>query len=302
MTWILPKQLISAYALATEELISDSEEQSRICAQSLFLRSKVSPARTWSAKWRRDSWTAHLSGRILKLSLGERFLAEWTSSLAVTHASHLVPPGSVSAQTIPDTSGHSSQTEFDFFDRDSASLRMSKDTSVSASEMSLANWNQWVTRCRGEYSLRVNAARLTNANECLSWPTATARDWKDGTAQSCQNVPANGLLGRVVHQNISTHGNRPELWATPRAEMDSGACPSGVKRGDLCSQAGGVLNARLDRNFNGPPSRLDYAKLCVTCDNRTDELRLLGNGVVPATATLAFQTLLAELLNTQGNL
>jgi len=32
------------------------------------------------------------------------------------------------------------------------------------------------------------------------------------------------------------------------------------------------------------------------CDNRTDELRLLGNGVVPATATLAFQTLLDELL------
>jgi hypothetical protein len=30
--------------------------------------------------------------------------------------------------------------------------------------------------------------------------------------------------------------------------------------------------------------------------NRTDELRLLGNGVVPATATLAFQTLIAELL------
>jgi len=39
-----------------------------------------------------------------------------------------------------------------------------------------------------------------------------------------------------------------------------------------------------------------YSELCLTCDNRTDELRLLGNGVVPATATLAFQTLLAELL------
>jgi site-specific DNA-cytosine methylase len=36
--------------------------------------------------------------------------------------------------------------------------------------------------------------------------------------------------------------------------------------------------------------------------NRTDELRLLGNGVVPATATLAFQTLLAKLLYTQPNL
>jgi hypothetical protein len=35
--------------------------------------------------------------------------------------------------------------------------------------------------------------------------------------------------------------------------------------------------------------------LYVTCDNRTDELRLLGNGVVPATAALAFRTLLCDL-------
>ena len=33
-----------------------------------------------------------------------------------------------------------------------------------------------------------------------------------------------------------------------------------------------------------------------TCTNRTDELRLLGNGVVPATAALAFETLLKEVL------
>ena len=37
--------------------------------------------------------------------------------------------------------------------------------------------------------------------------------------------------------------------------------------------------------------RLDDAELYVTCDNRMDELRLLGNGVVPATAELAFRTL-----------
>ena len=53
----------------------------------------------------------------------------------------------------------------------------------------------------------------------------------------------------------------------------------------------------MGRNPDGTASGMDYAELCVTCDNRTDELRLLGNGVVPATATLAFQTLLAELLN-----
>jgi hypothetical protein len=41
---------------------------------------------------------------------------------------------------------------------------------------------------------------------------------------------------------------------------------------------------------------MDYAELCVTCDNRTDELRLLGNGVVPATAERAFRVLIKELL------
>lgn len=52
----------------------------------------------------------------------------------------------------------------------------------------------------------------------------------------------------------------------------------------------------LGGDADGTASGMDYAELSVTCDNRTDELRLLGNGVVPATATLAFQTLLAELL------
>ncbi len=51
----------------------------------------------------------------------------------------------------------------------------------------------------------------------------------------------------------------------------------------------------LGRDADGTASGLDYAELCVTCDNRTDELRLLGNGVVPATAALAFQTLLNGL-------
>jgi hypothetical protein len=46
---------------------------------------------------------------------------------------------------------------------------------------------------------------------------------------------------------------------------------------------------------DGPSSGLDDAELCVSCDSRVDELRLLGNGVVPATAALAFRTLLDEI-------
>ena len=52
----------------------------------------------------------------------------------------------------------------------------------------------------------------------------------------------------------------------------------------------------LGGDADGSASGLDYAELCVTCDNRTDELRLLGNGVVPATAERAFRVLIKELL------
>jgi hypothetical protein len=37
------------------------------------------------------------------------------------------------------------------------------------------------------------------------------------------------------------------------------------------------------------------AWLYSACDNRIDELRLLGNGVVPATAKLAFTELMKQI-------
>jgi DNA (cytosine-5)-methyltransferase 1 len=50
----------------------------------------------------------------------------------------------------------------------------------------------------------------------------------------------------------------------------------------------------LGRDIDGSSGRMDYAELCVAGDNRTNELRLLGNGVVPATAELAYRTLARE--------
>ena len=66
----------------------------------------------------------------------------------------------------------------------------------------------------------------------------------------------------------------------------------GSNRGDQECQTKPPLGGDAD----GSASGLDYAELCVTCDNRTDELRLLGNGVVPATAERAFRVLIKELL------
>ena len=93
------------------------------------------------------------------------------------------------------------------------------------------------------------------------------------------------------------------------SECGSGevAADSGCKEGTGDQQAtipddqgsNGVIRQTqpsLGGDADGLASGMDYAQLCITCDNRTDELRLLGNGVVPATAERAFRTLIRELL------
>ena len=42
-------------------------------------------------------------------------------------------------------------------------------------------------------------------------PTPTSRDHKDGSAQSCSNVPVNSLLGRAVHMPTPTANRRNGL-------------------------------------------------------------------------------------------
>lgn len=41
--------------------------------------------------------------------------------------------------------------------------------------------------------------RRTGESASHLWPTATARDYKDGTAKSCANTPINRLLERAIH-------------------------------------------------------------------------------------------------------
>lgn len=58
----------------------------------------------------------------------------------------------------------------------------------------------------------------------------------------------------------------------------------------------GQTESEVGGDVDGPSGGMDYGLLCCSSDNRTDELRLLGNGVVPATAAKAFVTLMEELL------
>jgi hypothetical protein len=178
-TWILPKQLHTlACALDTAALNLDSNEQSQICAQSLFVRSKPSPSQIWLRKWTRDSWTRHLSGRILRPSLGERFVTAWTSSLGDILASPSAQPASAKESKTRGISGRGLQMAFDFSDPGSASLRTSKDISAWGCPTSSKTWQEWVIERRGAYSARLKSAHRTSESGCSSWPTAATRDYK----------------------------------------------------------------------------------------------------------------------------
>ena len=64
------------------------------------------------------------------------------------------------------------------------------------------------------------AVQIYKEESRTTWPTPTARDWKDGSAKACANVPSNCLLGREVHKypdqtNVNTNGNPDELYLNP---------------------------------------------------------------------------------------
>lgn len=78
----------------------------------------------------------------------------------------------------------------------------------------------------------------------------------------------------------------------------SKAClwPSGPYREQKSWEPPRTIESTLGRDVNGTSDRMDHAKLHAACDSWVDELRLLGNGVIPKVAELAF-----KLLWTQRN-
>jgi hypothetical protein len=107
-------------------------------------------------------------------------VTEWTCLWPVIPASHSAQQGNDSEQKTLVTSGHTSPDQFELFAPDSVSSRMSKDTSALDSAKSLESWKRSVIKRRGEYSLRVKLAHLTNASGCSSWPTAAVMDTMGG--------------------------------------------------------------------------------------------------------------------------
>jgi len=93
--------------------------------------------------------------------------------------------------------------------------------------------------------------------------------------------------------------------SSQQEQSKSGGGDCGTLResnGEIKQSMGDPVDGTTDGVDISELSGLNHSELAEICewmvktDNRTDELRLLGNGVVPATAERAFRTLLTELI------
>jgi hypothetical protein len=184
-------------------------------------------------KWKRDSWTQHLFGRILKPSLGKAFEIEWTSLLAATPASHSAQQESEPEKTTQDTFGPGLQMELLQCDQNYVSLKTSKDISRWGCPTLSKTWQEWVTERRGAYSARLNAVRRTSASGCLSWPSPVATEVRQGFQDRSRGMKGSQESlttvvlknGQAAQGNPSTHGSRPESWSTPTVTDASAMSP-----------------------------------------------------------------------------
>jgi DNA (cytosine-5)-methyltransferase 1 len=119
-----------------------------------------------------------------------------------------------------------------------------------------------------------------------------------GRASGYVNGAATKDIGAGCVDGNEAMGNssrqRCEQDSALRGEQQPSRTSEECGTGDA-EEPDGQVEPPLGRDPHGPAGGLGYAELRVTCDNRTDELRLLGNGVVPATAERAFRVLIQQL-------
>ena len=213
--WIIPKNL-SMYRSAqdTGALISDSQELSELCAQSLLWRSKPSQPSTWSKRLKPGTLMSALSSQTLKPSHGSSIVGEWISSQEASLVSHLAQPADEQETATLDTCGPTLPTQLDAWGTlPLFSWKTSRGSSAASSQaqsgqtqrvrpfscMSSESWRGWVIKQRREYSARARSVRPISESGCLSWGVA----------------PISARQGEGLSMRCSGRQSEGEGWPTP---------------------------------------------------------------------------------------
>jgi len=191
-------------------------------------------------------------------------------------------------------------------------IRHNSDDGGDSSKLALASGLGGAAGLSGPFPRHEGqSGESDDGGDQAAWPSRPGEQqyaWEPprvvGNAESRQdNGREPGDMGEEASQggcgDDATDGAGEDMADSHR--VDRSAPAEGREHDRQAGPAGEELVQRqtqppLGGDTDGPAGGLDYAQLCVTCDNRTDELRLLGNGVVPATAERAFRTLIKELL------
>ena len=162
-------------------------------------------------------YVQHLCGLMPKPSLHQSFVEKYTASLPDIPVSHFQVQESEKAKKTQDTCGPTSEAMSGQLDLFGAFSRMSEVTPRWGYGESCPIWKKMVTERSGDCSQRRKQARLTNASDASSWPTASARDHKGGyTGGRIRNGKVSMDTLDVAVQ-AHTDGGILSNWPTPRA-------------------------------------------------------------------------------------
>jgi hypothetical protein len=172
----------------------------------------------------------------------------------------------------------------------------------------------------GPYKTEIKDGRFVSYhNNTVDNPVAYGANLKDAVTAKWATPDVSDRRGPGSNQVGPSNMVKDELWPTASvcgnhnrkgaSESSGDGLSTLVKQSALHPDGSPKLNPRWVETLMGlpvgwtrpgcddPRHPLDPARdrsEDKTVDNRTDELRMLGNGVVPATAELAFRTLLGR--------
>ena len=140
---------------------------------------------------------------------------------------------------------------------------------------------------------RKNELLLTG--QVKAWATPQTRDNRSGGAERWDNPNKSRNLNDQLATATTQNAKLNPRWVETLMGLPVGwVMPSCTH--PIASPATVVMESYAGSAENTTGSAHALGQIATMTDNRTDELRLLGNGVVPATAAKAFKTLIQAFM------
>ena len=222
--WIVPKNLQLSLGLSAQDMeVSNSDSNESLahsCEQHFTWRGKPSLVRTWLQRWKKVTWMQHLFGRILKLSMQNRFEAEYISSLLAIPANHSQLQENEKEQMTPDIFGRILNESFRQLDLFGVSLKTSQDTLQLDSPQFTEAYEIWVTQLRLDCLQRQKSVRRISGSDCLSWPTPDVTNKEESAETAKKRMALHKKTGRPTGGTRNLH--QVVNWATPEAQNQEG--------------------------------------------------------------------------------